>query len=236
VYYAGDVAEVMRPDHTACAAQGQRWINPVSLKDYVNSEIAEQMHPNTLGYAAMTTALVQWSQQAKELPGPFQLPRDSVPLGDSWYANMASSLNQWTVPDDPVEVDMDAEPSDIYHQAAPEQPLRVTASGLAPDSNVRVTMYSLPRALGNLATDEEGRVDARVLVPADVVRGEHTLVMEGIDPNGDLVVRSQGVDVVRPLPWWGWLVLVGSLGAAVVAGVLQWRMREGPGRHKDSGH
>ena len=216
----------MLPDRTACAPEGSWWVNPISIGDNFPVVQAEQMHPNTPGYAAMTTALVQWSQQAKELQGPFQLPRDSMPLEEDWLARIASTLNQWTTPDDPVEIAMDAEPSDTYHQAAPEQPLRVTASGLAPDSTVRVTMYSLPRALGNVTADEEGRIDARVLVPSDVVRGAHTLVMEGIDPNGDLVFLSRGIDVVRPLPWWGWLVLVGSLGAVVVAGLLLWQVRQ----------
>ena len=84
-----------------------------------------------------------------------------MPLEENWFARLASTLNQWTTPDDPVEIAMDAEPSDTSHQAAPEKPLRVTASGLAPDCTVRVTVYSLPRALGNVTADEEGRVDAR---------------------------------------------------------------------------
>lgn len=225
VYFAQDVSDAFVPDHTACAADDKRWVNPISVINSIPVVQSEQMHPNQSGYGAMTAALVTWSQSAEPLRGPFSLPPDAIRLDDGWLGQIGTSLNQLTVPDDPADVDMSAPSSDIYHQVAPEQPLHVTSSGLAPHSNVTVTLYSLPRTMGTLRADAEGRVDGFVAVPADAVRGTHEIVMTGMDPQGQLVTKSQGVVVVPPLPWWGWLVVASSLMALVLAGGLLWRRR-----------
>ena len=215
VYYAADVANAFLPDHTVCTDASSRWVNPIAYRESVpTQDKMEQMHPNVDGFTAMTSALVQWSQQAKPLPGPFMLPPDAVGLDGGG-----------TPVGDPSEVDMDAEPSDLYHQTAPEAPLHVTATGLAPDSRVLVTMYSVPQALGTLSADSSGRVDGVVMVPQGAVRGPHTLVMEGIAPNGDLVWKAQAIKVILPMPWWGWLIAVVSASCALGAAALIWRRR-----------
>jgi lysophospholipase L1-like esterase len=225
VYYAADVTEAVLPDHTACAGDGQRWINPVSISAALTGNKVELMHPNARGYAAMTTALVQWSQSAEQLRGPFRLPPDAIGLDASWLGQIGSSLNQLTVPDDAEDIDLSAPSSDIYHQAAPEQPLHVTADGFAPNSEVRVVMNSTPRTLGVRTADDQGRLDAVVAVPFDADRGNHTLVVEGFDADGTPVVLSAPFAVVTPIAWWVWGIIGLSAVALAVGGALIWRSR-----------
>ena len=230
VYYAAGVSDAVMPDHTACAGEGKRWINPISVNDALyGTFVNEQMHPNTMGYAAMTAALVQWSQGQRPLAGPFQLPPDANAPELSRLARLGASLNQLTVSDDAVEVDMNAPQTDVEHQAAPGQPLRVTASGFDPNSNVRVVMRSDPRTLGIRTADEQGQVDDVVLVPSDMPRGEHELQMDGVDAAGELVVLWQPITVVTPIAWWIWGVLGASAAALALGAVLLWRGSRAPG-------
>ena len=224
VYFADSVEASMLPNNTMCAPEGRRWVNPIALKDVFSTRV-EQMHPNASGYAAMTAALVQWSQAAKKLPEPYKLPPDSLPLDSGWLARIGSTLNQLTVPRYAVDLEFQSEPSDVFHRAAPEQRLTVRMSGLAPNSNVRLTMYSAPRTLANLPVDDEGRVEAHVRVPRDSAPGKHTLLAEGVDRKGEVITGWSAIDVKPPLPWWGWVVVATTLVTAVAALYLVHRWR-----------
>lgn len=60
----------------------------------------------------------------------------------------------------------------------------VSASGFAPDSEVRVELHSDPIQLATLLADGAGLVEGEVVIPASVEPGEHTVVLIGTDPNG----------------------------------------------------
>lgn len=229
VYYASDVGYAMLPDHTVCAEPDEsRWVNPVAYPENApGGDKSEQMHPNVDGYEAMTSALIQWSTTAAPLPSPDKSLPDSIRLPGSGVAgDINQNLNQWVQPGGTIPVDMNDSGGNILLQAAPQQPLQVTASGLAPGSQVLVTMQSLPRAIGTLVADDSGRVDAALSVPSDATRGSHVIILEGTSPEGGLVALSRELQVVQTLQWW-WLVVAGlSIMAIVGAGVMLWRRRQ----------
>ena len=68
--------------------------------------------------------------------------------------------------------------------------------------------------------DENGEVQGTLRIPADISPGHHTLVVSGLDQNGELIEKRIPVSVVFPTPWWAWgavmLAVVLLLGAMVL--------------------
>lgn len=73
----------------------------------------------------------------------------------------------------------------------------VTAEGLAPKSTYVVTMYSEPVELGRGEVAANGGASKVVIVPADVNIGNHTLVVEGVGPEAEVIVVSMGFKVLE---------------------------------------
>ncbi|MGA0063990.1 MAG: hypothetical protein ACO3IV_00955 [Ilumatobacteraceae bacterium] len=67
-------------------------------------------------------------------------------------------------------------------------------AGLAPNSKVKVWVFSEPTEAAEVTSDEEGRLDATVSMPAELALGEHTVQLNGVTPRGD--VRSVNVGVM----------------------------------------
>jgi LPXTG-motif cell wall-anchored protein len=68
--------------------------------------------------------------------------------------------------------------------AAPGEKITVLGTGFMPNSNATVIIYSEPRVLGTVTTDENGSFRLEVVIPADLPAGEHSLVASGIAPDG----------------------------------------------------
>ncbi|SNR46363.1 LPXTG cell wall anchor domain-containing protein [Blastococcus mobilis] len=66
-------------------------------------------------------------------------------------------------------------------------------SGYMPNSTIRAIAYSTPTELGVFVTDENGEFEVTVTIPGDLPAGAHSLVVTGVDPQGD--VRHLRVDV-----------------------------------------
>jgi tRNA threonylcarbamoyladenosine modification (KEOPS) complex Pcc1 subunit len=65
---------------------------------------------------------------------------------------------------------------------------------------VSITIYSEPRFLGTYTVNNQGEFSANVTVPMDLEEGEHTLVAEGVNQNGDSLKTSVGVSYDRTAP------------------------------------
>jgi|FLYL01.1.fsa_nt_gi hypothetical protein len=63
--------------------------------------------------------------------------------------------------------------------------VRVSGQGFLPDSRAGIYLFSTPSLLTTTVTDEEGAFSILVQIPAGTPAGEHSIVVMGIDPNGE---------------------------------------------------
>ena len=69
----------------------------------------------------------------------------------------------------------------------------VTGTGFAPSTSVSVWMFSAPRQLGSVAVGADGSFLGRLIVPADVPSGEHTIQVTGVTAGGERRAVNAGV-------------------------------------------
>jgi hypothetical protein len=96
----------------------------------------------------------------------------------------------------------------------------IKGSGFAPFSSVRAIIYSTPTALKTFVTDENGAFEVTVTIPENLPAGEHSLVVTGVDDEGN--ERTLRVDVT-----------VAASGTATVKGAAL--VTASGGRHPDTG-
>ena len=80
----------------------------------------------------------------------------------------------------------------------PDNSLSVEGSGVAPNSDVPVYLFSTPRLLGTVHADATGSFKGLVPVPKDLELGQHTLQVNAIGSDG--AVRSLSLGVVLQAP------------------------------------
>ncbi len=102
--------------------------------------------------------------------------------------------------------------------------------GLMSASEVTITIYSEPRLLAVLKTDEEGLLATEIKIPADLVPGNHVLVLSGIDLTGNPISLSFGLlivsSVVNSIPLL-FVVLLVVFGVGLIATSLKlWSIRQ----------
>lgn len=88
--------------------------------------------------------------------------------------------------------------------------LPATGGGLAPASQVDMTLYSSPVQLGTAQVMTSGSISSTPTVPSTTALGAHTLVLTGVTDTGADFALELGVRVARP---------VAALGAAPVVTV-----------------
>ena len=88
--------------------------------------------------------------------------------------------------------------------------LPATGGGLAPASQVDMTLYSSPVRLGTAQVTPAGTISSTPTVPSTTALGAHTLVLTGVTDTGADFALELGVRVARP---------VAALGAAPVVTV-----------------
>jgi hypothetical protein len=69
----------------------------------------------------------------------------------------------------------------------------VVASGVAPDEDVAVWMFSTPTKLGVIAADASGKIAGTFNLPNGIESGEHRVVLSGTNRNGTNVVLGIGL-------------------------------------------
>ncbi|HEX9259663.1 MAG TPA: HYR domain-containing protein, partial [Acidimicrobiales bacterium] len=111
----------------------------------------------------------------------------------------------------------------------------IEASGFLPGSLVVVTVYSTPVPLGVFTADEQGRVVLSMSVPEGLAPGEHTIVIEGFDPRGNvhqvvqpIIVRASPTGSLPPTGYDPYaLILLAFVALLLGAGAL-WVSRRAP--------
>jgi hypothetical protein len=103
----------------------------------------------------------------------------------------------------------------------------VNANGLLPGTTYTVFMFSEPRELARGEASIDGMVASGVTTPDDVEYGQHTLQLNGVGPDGEVVSVSLGFTVLSRED--NTLVAILAISAAVLLALLGgrpiWRRR-----------
>jgi hypothetical protein len=98
-------------------------------------------------------------------------------------------------PSVPPVTDLDLSTTDGPITAAePGQDVVFTGTGFKPFTTTFITIYSEPIVLGTVVTDANGSFSKSVTIPVGLAAATHTVVAQGIAPDGS--VRAMKVDVV----------------------------------------
>lgn len=85
-------------------------------------------------------------------------------------------------------------------QAAPGQKVAVAGNGYRPRSPVVMWVFSSPRNLGTVMTDENGAFAAEIPMPNNLMPGEHTAQVNGEALGGGLRSMNLGIEVALESP------------------------------------
>jgi hypothetical protein len=110
--------------------------------------------------------------------------------------------------------------------AKPGQRIVFVGSGFAPFSTVTITIYSAPTVLGTAITSATGAFSQAITVPANLAAGTHTIVAQGVSPDGD--PRAMALTITVPatggtLPLTGpnpLTLLLAGMAALLAGGAL----------------
>jgi hypothetical protein len=94
--------------------------------------------------------------------------------------------------------------------AVPGQEIVFIGTGFAPYSTVVITVYSTPTVLGTAVTDGNGNFSKPITVPPGLVVGAHTIVAQGVAPNGTPRAMKLAVTVARKRSSGGGLAVTGN--------------------------
>jgi hypothetical protein len=113
----------------------------------------------------------------------------------------------------------------------------VTGSGFAAETDVEVWLHSDPVLLGTVRADASGAFTATFALPATAPRGDHLVVLNGTDVNGEAISRTLAIRIQDDLAFTGssgsvaaratvatTMILVG-LAAVVIAGAKRRPLR-----------
>jgi lysophospholipase L1-like esterase len=228
IYLAEPVQQAFQPDHTVCDAEpfanfldisntivfGADFLTRLgseSIPSYADArKVTAAFHPNAAGYKAMTAGLARWSQEfdepvtrtVKETDPLLLKPVDITPAA-TWTVSNAA-LGQ-----------LDAQAGNSY---------LLNLNTFDPGTMVEVSVNSEPTYLGRFPSTSTTAV---ITLPDTMPRGNHTLVLEGVQ---DKEVVQFRVPLVIHLdePWYvRWIVpILGSCLLVVLVGsVLLLRSR-----------
>jgi uncharacterized repeat protein (TIGR02543 family) len=85
---------------------------------------------------------------------------------------------------------------DEVTQVTSGEPATTTGSGFAPQSDVAVWIQSDPIQLSTLLTNPKGDVEVNFVVPESIAPGEHTIQLNGLDANRNVVSFLFGIEVL----------------------------------------
>jgi len=105
-------------------------------------------------------------------------------------AGIAATISGLTIEDEVVSLD-----SDGNLRLDEEDQLVVDASGYVAGQEVSVWMYSSPSRLGVVTADASGNITGTFDIPAGIDSGDHRVVLDGANENGQPVIISLGIAV-----------------------------------------
>lgn len=208
VYLPTDVIDAYQPNHTICDGE-ESWAVTAQLDDAVRqpfgmayqlSNHKELLHPNADGHAATANAIAAWSH------GSAARTRDVVGT-PRWEPTIVRTKPGW------LETRVQTALGILGPRTEAGGVAKVDRDGFLPATTVTVRIESTPRSLGSALADDDGRVDTWVRLPADIPRGTHSLVVQGLDADGELIEVRTDIEVAPAGRQW----VVLMLGAGTVA-------------------
>lgn len=181
--------------------------------------VQELVHPNQLGYAAETRAVLRWSQSPAAMGAVKTL--ESAPIDVPAVVVVASGpeLGQLVPGETPTL------------QGGTSYPLQ--AGGFAPDSPLTIGVHSEFQVLSYATADGAGEIATRIAIPEGLDPGDHTLTVSGVDADG----QSRTVEIPFDVAGGGlptlvsvllWLAVAGTLAAGLLLAGLALSRRRGP--------
>lgn len=175
--------------------------------DRVARSVQELVHPNKLGYAAETRAVLRWSQSPAALGAVRAL--EDAPVDSPAVVVVASGpeLGQLVPGEAPTL------------QGGTSYPLQ--AAGFAPDSPLTIGVHSEFQVLAYATADVAGEIATRVVIPEGLGPGDHTLEVSGVDADGqsrtvEIPFRVEGGGLPSLISALLWLAVAGTLAAGLL--------------------
>jgi hypothetical protein len=72
-----------------------------------------------------------------------------------------------------------------------------SGTGFAPNTEIVVWMFSTPRQLGTVVTDESGNFVGKLPIPTDMEAGDHTVQLNGLTEDGETRSLAVGVELAQ---------------------------------------
>ena len=69
------------------------------------------------------------------------------------------------------------------------------AVGLAPNEEITLWAFSTPTSLGTVTADANGKIAGTFKMPSTLAKGDHRLVLQGLNSDGKKIVLGVGVGV-----------------------------------------
>lgn len=230
VFFADTVAG-MATGHTICQDDSYFVrLTPTNAVTYgAGGRLEELFHPNQPGHRAWADAIITWSQRTT-FDASQTVPEGTAPPG--WLQRLTDWLSNPIVPS-VGSLDLAPEaplPSGVF--PATEETYEVTAGGLLdlhleglrPGSTVTIVLRSEPQTLAVVAADENGVVNAEIVVPK-VASGAHTLTVSGHDPDHRFVGVTIPLRVSAGLPIGIVIVLWVALASGIALLAARLRLR-----------
>ena len=84
--------------------------------------------------------------------------------------------------------------AEIGAQASGES-VSVEARGLLPGSRATLLMFSTPQVVGEATADADGFLSMSVALPSDLPTGDHTLLLQAVDSEGNQIQQATGFSI-----------------------------------------
>lgn len=191
VYYAQDVVDLAKPNHTICNSDS--YFVKINLPNYVHNQ-SELAHPNIIGHEAWAQSLIAWSQTKEAQVVNTTMPDEGGGLRSAAAGGLKRLGRAVQPPQDhalsaqlqPLAADGSASRQVTTTTVRNGDTLTLTVTGVNPGSTVTVTVHSDIQTLGTLTADANGKASGTLALTADIPSGNHTLVLEGLNEDAQM--------------------------------------------------
>ena len=221
VYYAQDVVDLAKPNHTICNSDS--YFVKINVPNYVHDQ-SELAHPNIIGHEAWAQSLIAWSQTKEAQVVNTTMPDEGGGLRSAAAGSLKRLGRAVQPPQDhalsaqlqPLAADGSASRQVTTTTVRNGDTLTLTVTGVNPGSTVTVTVHSDIQALGTLTADANGKASGTLALTADLPSGSHTLVLEGLKEDAQMGYYEVPLSVRETS---GWLVLLAyGIALLLIAG------------------
>lgn len=221
VYYAQDVVDLAKPNHTICNSDS--YFVKINIPNYVHDH-NELFHPNISGHEAWAQSLIAWSQTKEAQVVNTTMPEEGGGLRSAAAGGLKRLGRAVQSPQDhalsaqlqPLAADGSASRQVTTTTVRNGDTLTLTVTGVNPGSTVTVTVHSDIQTLGTLIADANGKASGTLALTADIPSGSHTLVLEGLKEDAQMGYYEVPLSVRETS---GWLVLLAyGIALLLIAG------------------